>query len=349
MDNNSDEKLECNKKALDYLQSIDFKSIGKTVFTDHLATVSEAGKNIGELTVSVSETTRGGEICYYVHAQSHGVVDDVPMGTSVTAYISRGIVTLEQTQHEYIKFPNKPLDKKTIVLKDGSTLRVKRITTAGNEITEKETTYSLASMKGFISEGANIILQRVMCQRQSVPEKARFLAIDNSNCLTMMKFEKLPDCTTMIENNSLQLFGIQREIETIDGPNISWHTYFLTDGHMANRETIGSTIRMQLIKLPSVEEIPKNEEKSAPVKNDLHWEADMQMTSHYIDRKEKLINDHKTYLHHKPELRALLEDFCQFVLLRKPDDVCSFASDYFASFSTKMKTPALSLMDGSKE
>jgi hypothetical protein len=41
-------------------------------------------QNIGELTVSVSETVRGGEICYYVHAQSHGVIDNVPMGTSVT-------------------------------------------------------------------------------------------------------------------------------------------------------------------------------------------------------------------------------------------------------------------------
>jgi hypothetical protein len=47
------------------------------------------------------------------------------------AYISRGVVTLEQTQHEYIKFPNKPLDKKTILLKEDNTLRVKRIITAG--------------------------------------------------------------------------------------------------------------------------------------------------------------------------------------------------------------------------
>lgn len=43
-------------------------------------------------------------------------------------------------------------------------------------------------MKGFISEGANIILQRVMCQRQDVPGKALFLALDNSFCLTTMKY-----------------------------------------------------------------------------------------------------------------------------------------------------------------
>ena len=71
----------------------------------------------------------------------------------------------------------------------------------------------------------------------------------------------------------------------------------------------------------------------------------------FIRLQEELINDHKTFIRHKPELRALLEDFCQFVLLRKPDDVCSFASHYFASFSTKMKPPAVpsTVPDGSAE
>lgn len=71
----------------------------------------------------------------------------------------------------------------------------------------------------------------------------------------------------------------------------------------------------------------------------------------FIWLQEELINDHKTFIRHKPELRALLEDFCQFVLLRKPDDVCSFASHYFASFSTKIKPPTVpsTVADGSAE
>jgi len=352
MEINSDQNSGCNKRALDYLETIDFKTLGRTVFTDHLATVSETGKSIGELTVSVSETIRGGEICYYVHAQSHGVVDDVPMGTSVTAYITRGVVTLEQTQHEYIKFPNKPLDKKTILLKEDNKLIVKRITTNGQDVSESELTYPLNTMRGFISEGANIILQRIMCQRKDVPEKAIFLALDNSFCLSTMKYMKLPDKTTTIENTSQSLMVIEREIIGVESPSVTWHTHFLVDGHMASRETIGSTIRMQLINLPTLEEEPRpTEKKSVQSRHDLHWEADMQMTSHYIDRKEELINDHKTFIRHKPELRALLEDFCQFVLLRKPDDVCSFASHYFASFSTKIKPPTVpsTVADGSSE
>ena len=45
-------------------------------------------QSIGELTISVEETVRNGEICYYVHAQSHGEFDNVPMGTSVTGKCS---------------------------------------------------------------------------------------------------------------------------------------------------------------------------------------------------------------------------------------------------------------------
>ena len=63
---------------------------------------------------------------------------------------------------------------------------------------------------------------------------------------------------------------------------------------------------------------------------------------HYFS-KEELISNHRTYISHKPEMRALLEDFCQFVLLRKPDDVCSFASNYFGSFSTREKAPSVSV------
>jgi len=49
-----------------------------------------------------------------------------------------------------------------------------------------------------------------------------------------------------------------------------------------------------------------------------------------------LKDDHALYARRHPELRALLSDFLQFLLLRKPDDVLNFAAEYFASFSTKL-------------
>ena len=53
--------------------------------------------------------------------------------------------------------------------------------------------------------------------------------------------------------------------------------------------------------------------------------------------QEELKGDHATYMRHHPELKALLADFLQFLLLRKPEDVVAFAADYFASFSPTTK------------
>ena len=36
-----------------------------------------------------------------------------------------------------------------------------------------------------------------------------------------------------------------------------------------------------------------------------------------------------------PELKAILADFLQFLLLRKPSDVSSFAADFFSSYSAQ--------------
>jgi hypothetical protein len=36
-----------------------------------------------------------------------------------------------------------------------------------------------------------------------------------------------------------------------------------------------------------------------------------------------------------PELKAILADFLQFLLLRKPHDVASFAAEFFSSYSAK--------------
>jgi len=336
MDDNGAENhapVEANEKAIDYLQDINFQSLSNSVFTDRLATVSESGKEIGELTVSVEETVRGGEICYLVHAQSHGLVDNIPCGTSITAYIGRGVQTLEQVQNEYINVPEKPLSKKTVLTQDGQgdSYLVKRTITEGAVEKEEEYHFSPRLMTGFVSEGANIIIQRIMAHHQEVPEGARFVALDNNLQLANMLYEKGIDITQEVENKVLRAMTIHRTVKSKPEP-MSWVTHFLEDGHIASRETVGSQVRMQLISLPKEEEVIRL--PPSAVKKELHWREDMELMSHFLDRKEELINDHQTYVRCKPELKAVVEDFCQFLLLRKPDDIVKFAADYFAPLSS---------------
>lgn len=50
--------------------------------------------------------------------------------------------------------------------------------------------------------------------------------------------------------------------------------------------------------------------------------------------QEELREDHASYLRQHPEIRALISDFLQFLLLRKPDDVFQFAREYFLPFAS---------------
>ncbi len=54
------------------------------LYTDSLVTTSDTGKELGEFTVSVELTRHSGQECLLIHANSHGAIDNVPMGTSVT-------------------------------------------------------------------------------------------------------------------------------------------------------------------------------------------------------------------------------------------------------------------------
>lgn len=78
----------------------DFNNI---IFNDELITVSESGRELGEFKITVTPVKKFGIDCFLVHANSHGIIDSVPCGTSITAYISKALDTLEQVHHEYVK------------------------------------------------------------------------------------------------------------------------------------------------------------------------------------------------------------------------------------------------------
>lgn len=48
--------------------------------------------------------------------------------------------------------------------------------------------------------------------------------------------------------------------------------------------------------------------------------------------KDNIKTSHASYLRQHPEIRSLVSDFLQFLLLRKPDDVFQFARKYFLQF-----------------
>lgn len=334
---NSEPPAAASDEALEYLNSIGPEDLVDLLYTDSLVTTSDTGKELGEFTVSIELTRHSGQECLLIHANSHGAIDNVPMGTSVTAYVSKKLQTLEQTHHEYVKLEDNHLDKKTyIVLQDGQYV-VNRVITQGEQVQRTDQTYSLEAMKGFISEGSNLMLQRIMVKK-GVAENLSFLSFDPEAALSKGTYQPLEERTQKIVEDEVRVIGIERTIHSKGDLPTTWQTYFLCDGHLASRVQIGSPVTMRLLSLPAIKFKDDVAETAKFPKKPLNWDEDMQLYSKFLDRKEELKGDHATYMKHHPELKALLADFLQFLLLRKPEDVAAFAADYFSAFSPSTKS-----------
>lgn len=54
-----------------------------------------------------------------------------------------------------------------------------------------------------------------------------------------------------------------------------------------------------------------------------------------VPHQEQLRLSHTRYLQQHPDAEALVSDFLLFLLLRQPDDVVTFAAEFFGPFSAR--------------
>ncbi|KAG5852456.1 ciliogenesis-associated TTC17-interacting protein [Anguilla anguilla] len=329
------EGLKASRQALEFLASIDLKELQQCLFADTLVTVSDTGRELGEFTITVQNATYDNQPCYHVHANSHGSIDNIPCGTSVTAYVSTKLETLEQSHHEYVTLQDHILDRKSHMVRRGDQLHLNKVVTQREDVKRQTFTFPLGSLEGFVSEASNLLIQRVLAQRKRIPENMVFLTLDTETRITVSSYKGLGQKQQMVGQKCVEVFGIEMTVDSIEDVPAAWHCYFLSDGHLASRVQVGSPVTMRLIQLPVQMGGDDKGRKAVFEKKPLVWEEDMQLCSTFLDRKEALKADHASYVRQHPELKALMADFLQFLLLRKPDDVFSFAAEYFAPFASQ--------------
>ncbi|XP_056606867.1 ciliogenesis-associated TTC17-interacting protein isoform X3 [Triplophysa dalaica] len=296
------EEPKASVNAIEFIKNISPRDVEKCVFADSLVTVSDSGRELGDFSVSVSRASCNEELCFLLHASSHGVIDEVPCGTSIVAYISERLEILEENQHEYVKLEHKMLDRKVHMVRQDDQLMVNRT------ISEKE---------------------------KIVPENMTFLSFDADSVISKSTYRALGWKKQKICEELVNTFGIERTVFSAKDTSSTWHCFFLPEGHLVSRVQLGSPAMMKLLHLPLL--LDGVDKKQIPVfeKKPLIWEEDMELYSKFLDRKEELKADYTSHIRQHPELKALMADFLQFLLLRKPSDVFSFARDFFAPFASQ--------------
>uniref|UniRef100_A0A8C6KX73 Ciliogenesis-associated TTC17-interacting protein n=1 Tax=Nothobranchius furzeri TaxID=105023 RepID=A0A8C6KX73_NOTFU len=303
-------------------------SIGKLqvcVFSESLAVMSENGSDLGTFSVSVEFSRRAQQPCVLLHAQSQGVIDGCPCGTTVTAYISVELEVLEEDYHEYVELEGHSVDKKCyLVQHDGQMVISKE--------TKESVCYPMTALRGLVTEGSSLLMMRLIALRKKLPKNMSFVSLDqrlqtSQNELGLKQLE--------VGGEVLEGFGVQRTVHCGEDTPAAWQCYLLDDGHLVSRMQVGSPVTMKLVLYLLIKEdswmlfVCGLDFEKIP----LAWEEDLQMVSEFSDRKEELKADHTSYLRQHPEIRALLSDFLLSLLLRKPNNVFQFAREYFLPFA----------------
>ncbi|XP_049454044.1 ciliogenesis-associated TTC17-interacting protein isoform X1 [Epinephelus fuscoguttatus] len=323
-----EEEPKASDEAVRFMSSVEPAELLQCVFPDSLVTVSEGGRHLGKFTVTVEFARRVQQPCVLLHAQSQGAIDDSPCGTTVTAYLTTDLEVLEEDYHEYVKLEGHSLDKRCHMVQRDGQMVIDKVTIVGEETKKESVSYPMSVLRGLVTEGSNLLLMRLIALRKKMPEHMTFISFDQGLHVIHTTFSELGLKQLEVGGESVEVFGVERIVHSVEDSPTTWQCYFLADGHLASRVQVGSPVTMRLLQLPS--QLEKGFEKIPLV-----WEEDMQMHSQFVDRKEELKADHASYLRQHPEIRALISDFLQFLLLKKPEDTFQFAREYFFPFASR--------------
>ncbi|XP_045907799.1 ciliogenesis-associated TTC17-interacting protein isoform X2 [Micropterus dolomieu] len=275
------EVLKASEEAIAFMSSIDPAELQKCVFPDSLVTVSEGGRELGKFNVTVEFARRVQQPCLLLHAQSQGAIDDSPCGTTVTAYLTTELEVLEEDYHEYVKLEGHSLDKRCHMVQRDGQMVIDKVTTVGEEVTKESFSYPMSVLRGLVTEGANVLLMRLIVLRKKMPEHMTFISFDQGLQIIQTTFRELGLMQLEVGDETVEVFGVERTVHSVEDSPSTWQCYFLADGHLASRVQVGSPVTMRLLQLPS--QLEKGFEKIPLV-----WEEDMQMRSKFLDRKNRI-------------------------------------------------------------
>ncbi|KAH0513485.1 Natural resistance-associated macrophage protein 1 [Microtus ochrogaster] len=240
------------------------------------------------------------------------------------------------------------MERKMSILKQDDQMVVTRSVKEGEETKTGVSVFPCQSLKGFVSSAANLVLLRVMAWQRSVPSGARFLALDTEGKLCYCTYQSLGFQTIQPGHQQAEMFIVEQTIHSEEDIPFSCQFYLLSDGHLAKRVQVGSPGCCIITKMPLLREEDVIEPPPQFDKKPLVWEEDLELYSKFLNRKEQLRLSHTSYLRQHPEAQALISDFLLFLLLRRPEDVVTFAAEHFGSFEV-LRPPIPALRDKSPQ
>ncbi|XP_050833084.1 ciliogenesis-associated TTC17-interacting protein isoform X1 [Serinus canaria] len=242
--------------AAEFLSLIGLKELEWCLFAETLAVLpvgaSPRDKAQGQwwMAAQWAPYQREGEplqSCILVQTRFRGKQDGVPVSSTLKAYVTWQLETLEQEEQECLELRPHPTEKTTHFVSHEHGMTVTRTLQEGEaEPRCHSFSYSRARLRGRLLEGASLLLLRVLARRHTMPPSLVFPAINSEGDLCTFSYSALGIQQQAVGSTETEVFVIKRAVSASGGARTVWHCSFLPSGHLAQLMQIDSPVLMLL-------------------------------------------------------------------------------------------------------
>jgi len=319
------------------VQPSDLKS---SCFDEEL-NIMKNNEPVGSLKISITSgesVTIGGKDTptFNVCAHTRGLKKSFELSQTVSSQITEDLNLISERKEECTEFMTKVIETKYIENHGYRMSHEVKHNKDDDDSWQKELVDSITQMsflcdtpKALMSDGTALLLQRLLPKIGVYQIDLPYLDID-AKLVSLSSISSLGFKTQTFDNEDVDLVGLQRTHNLRYGPHV-YNIWLFEDGHIAMRESSTGIVQVEVERKP---ELIKDEEDLEPVINlpRLNWNDDMQLKSIYRQRATELSVSHATYLEDNANMMKLLRDFYTSTLAQKPENIYSYAKEYFLSF-----------------
>ncbi|XP_071667007.1 ciliogenesis-associated TTC17-interacting protein isoform X3 [Patagioenas fasciata] len=269
--------------AAEFLSLIGLEELECCLFAETLQVVTAGDQAGGQWWAEVrwAPYKRAGEpvqSCFLVQAGSRGRQDGVPCSSTLKAYVTPQLETLEQEEQEHLQLRAHAVERRTRIVSHQHGMTVTKTLQEQEECPQApEDGIPRDHGAVAVSQGGHVSLQgEPKCQSFSYSCDERALGIQQQ----------------AVGSTEVKVFVIERAVHTSLGISTIWQSGFLPSGHLARRVQVGCP-RLLLLQAESVlGEIGGVQPQPTFPKQPLDWEEDIQLCSWFLDQKVRLGRSH---------------------------------------------------------
>ncbi|CAG9857564.1 unnamed protein product [Phyllotreta striolata] len=292
---------------------------------------AELRKKVDEFEETLKMEMYDNALKLVVHLSSQFTSGPMNGGSRITAWIDRKLHTLEEKRTEYVDFKTDRqhmekslyvgLQRRKYYLRHAFTLN-------DDEPVEERKYYSLAKARNLMGEGANFVLMRYLAITQYKGDFELSTTYINGNMCRNI-YECTGPLKGTVNGQQIDICKIYRCIIEECGLQHSSCTTMTIHGRIVTQEWDGCRIIINMNPLQHIK--PGTPSPYDRLCLNQTWYDDLELFSKYLDVKTDVELNMKTFIADHPEVKNILADYLNNILLLKPDNILTFTINFFES------------------